>query len=64
MYACRTQMTFVLIRTGLLLEGSNPKIEDKQVPGILIYYIHIKLLPMVVTAIGKGDRCHITPPEN
>ena len=35
-----TQMTPVLIGKGLLLEileGSNPKIEDKQVPGI--YYI-------------------------
>ena len=29
-----TQMTPVLIGKGLLFEGSNPKIEDKQVPGI------------------------------
>ena len=29
-----TQMTLVLNGKGLLLEGSNPKIEDKQVPGI------------------------------
>ncbi len=27
-------MTLVLNGKGLLLEGSNPKIEDKQVPGI------------------------------
>ena len=27
-------MTPVLIGKGLLFEGSNPKIEDKQVPGI------------------------------
>ena len=48
-------MTFVLIRKGLLLEGSNPKIEDTQVPGILIYYIHIKLLP---TVPGPGGHCY------
>ncbi len=30
-------MTLVLNGKGLLLEGSNPKIEDKQVPGICIY---------------------------
>jgi len=30
-------MTFVLLEKGLLLEGSTPKIEDKQVPGIYIY---------------------------
>ena len=29
----RTQMTLVLLEKGLLLEGSTPKIEDKQVPG-------------------------------
>ena len=29
-------MTLVLNGKGLLLEGSNPKIEDKQVPGIYI----------------------------
>ena len=28
-------MTLLLNGQGLLLEGSNPKIEDKQVPGIL-----------------------------
>ena len=27
-------MTLVLNGKGFLLEGSNPKIEDKQVPGI------------------------------
>ena len=31
-----TQMNLVLNGKGLLLEGSNPKIEDKQVPGIYI----------------------------
>ena len=30
-------MTLVLNGKGLLLEGSNPKIEDKQVPGVYIY---------------------------
>ena len=29
----RTQMTLVLIRKGLVLEGWSPKIEDEQVPG-------------------------------
>ena len=29
-------MTLVLIRKGLVLEGSRLKIEDKQVPGIQI----------------------------
>ena len=36
-------MTLVLDGKKILLEGSNPKIEDKQVPGI--YYIyHIWLI--------------------
>ena len=30
-------MTLILNGKGLLLEGSTPKIEDKQVPGIYIY---------------------------
>ena len=30
-------MTLVLNGKGLLLEGSDPKIEDKQVPGIALY---------------------------
>ena len=37
-------MTLVLLEKGLVLEGSTPKIEDKQVPYIYIYiytYIHI-----------------------
>ena len=29
-------MTLVLLEKGLLLEGSNPKIEDKHIPSILI----------------------------
>ena len=33
-YIPGTQMTLILIGKGLLLEGSSPKIEDKQVPGI------------------------------
>ena len=34
-------MTLVLNGKGLLLEGSHPKIEDKQVPGIHIFkYIY------------------------
>ncbi len=32
-YTPRTQMTLILIEKGLVLEGSTPKIEDKQVPG-------------------------------
>ena len=48
-YTPGTQMTLVLLEKGLVLEGSTPKIEDKQVPGIYIYthtifsclYIHI-----------------------
>jgi len=32
-YGIGTKMTVVLNGKGLLLEGSNPKIEDKQVPG-------------------------------
>ena len=32
----RTQMTLVLLEKGLLLEGSTPKIEDKQVPGNIV----------------------------
>ena len=34
-------MTLALIEKGLLLEGWSPKIEDKQVPGIYIYIIHL-----------------------
>ena len=33
-------MTPVLIGKGLLLEGSNPKIEDKQVPGNYTAQLH------------------------
>ena len=36
-------MTLVLNGKGALLEGSNPKIEDKQVPGIYIY-IYINMI--------------------
>ncbi len=32
-----TQMTPVLLGKGLLLEGWNPKIEDKQVPGMTLW---------------------------
>ena len=39
-YIPGTQMTLVLNGKGLLLEGSDPKIEDKQVPGIYIYIYH------------------------
>ena len=37
-------MTIVLLEKDLVLEGSTPKIEDKQVPGIYTYinlYIHL-----------------------
>ena len=35
-------MTLILIEKGLVSEGSTPKIEDKQVPGIYNYiYIYI-----------------------
>ena len=37
-----TQMTLVLIVKDLLLEGSNPKIEDKQVPGRDYFISHCK----------------------
>ena len=36
-YIPGTQMTLVLLEKGLVLEGSTPKIEDKEVPGIYIY---------------------------
>ena len=36
-------MTLVLDGKGLLLEGSDPKIGDKQVPGIYCIYIYIPL---------------------
>ena len=35
-HAWNPLMTFVLIEKGLLLEGSNRKIEDNQVPGVYI----------------------------
>ena len=50
LYLPGTQMTPLLIGKGLLLEGWNPKIADKQVPGICIYiytdrkYIHIYII--------------------
>ena len=40
-YIPGTQMTLVLIRKDLVLEGSRLKIEDKQIPGIYIYYPYI-----------------------
>ena len=40
-YIPGTQMTIVLNGKGLLLEGSDPKIEDKQVPGIYRYISHL-----------------------
>ena len=39
-----TQMTLVLLEKGLVLEGSTPKIEDKQVPGIYIYIWNLWLI--------------------
>ena len=36
-------MTLILIEKGLVSEGSTPKIEDKQVPGIYIYNPPTKL---------------------
>ena len=36
-YLSGTQMTLLLVRKGLVLGGSTPKIEDKQVPGVYIY---------------------------
>ncbi len=32
-------MTLILIEKGLVLEGSTPKIEDTQVPGIYNTYV-------------------------
>ena len=46
-YIPGTQMTLVLNGKGLFLEGSNPKIEDKQVTGIYIhcffFYLMLKM---------------------
>ena len=40
-YMPGTQITLVLYGVwALLLEGSNPKIEDKEVPGACIYVYH------------------------
>ena len=47
-YIPGTQMTPVLIWKGLLFEGSNPKIEDKQVPGIYIYKQHLYIYTLTV----------------
>ena len=44
-YIPGTQMTLVLNGKGLLLNVSNPKIEDKQVPGIYIAEILSIFLP-------------------
>ena len=41
-------MTLILNGKGLLLEGSTPKIEDKQVPGIYIYIINDSLKRMYI----------------
>ena len=41
-YIPGTQMTLVLFEKGLVLEGSTPKIEDKQVAGTYMFiYIYI-----------------------
>ena len=37
-------MTPVLIGKDLVLEGSNPKIEDKQVPGMYIYIYRFNMV--------------------
>ena len=50
-----TQMTPFLIGKGLLLEGSSPKIEDKQVPDrsyIYIYYYILKC-PVLIAIFGS-----------
>ena len=44
-YIPGTQITLILSGKGLLLEGSRPKIEDKQVPGT--YYISGFNIPLV-----------------
>ena len=44
-------MTLVLNGKGLLLEGSNPKIEDKQVPGIYIYMPRTQMGPLVLIEV-------------
>ncbi len=47
-------MTLVLNGKGLLLEGSNPKIEDKQVTGIHIYTYSIQILGMFLPFATQG----------
>ena len=50
LYIPGTHMTLVLNGKGLFLEGSNPKIEDKQVPGIYIY--------IYISHLGKLKKNH------
>ena len=55
-YAHGTQMTPVLIGKDLVLEGSNPKIEDKQVPGIDIYIYRFNMFNDVYMYICARNR--------
>ena len=40
-YIPRTEMFLVFNGKGSLLEGSNPKLEDKKVPGITVYVSYL-----------------------
>jgi len=48
-------MTLVLLEKGLVLEGSTPKIEDKQVPGIYTWAADLLLEASIPKnkAVGK-----------
>ena len=62
LYIPGTQMTLVLNGKGLLLEGSDPKIEDKQVPGIniILYIIYYLIYTYTYTYMGQDSL--VTPP--
>ena len=53
-------MTLVLNGKGLLLEGSNPKIEDKQVPGIY----KLVCSPFSEKMASKGRDSQPSPTKN
>ena len=51
-------MTLVLLEKGLVLEGSTPKIEDKQVPGVYYFICHLSRNSLkLFLHLGSGDLC-------
>ena len=65
-----TQMTLVLLEKGLVLEGSAPKIQDKQVPGVYYFICHSRGMNhsdsifftelsclLAFLHLGSGDLC-------